>query len=406
MRVVDHVGVGSELRDAFDVRPVPAEEIAAFVIGPFTGEPDESADTNGSVTYRTEGRDDGQRATRAEVADRLLATLNQRRLLDIDDGPHLHASSVVDADGRALIAVAHSHGGKSTFAAHLVHRGLSVVNDEQTRLLPDHGVIGAFRRPLAIKAQGVEHLPIVLPPVDGAPDTRLVAPAALGGRWQGSGRPVLVVVLARDDEHVGPVGVRWLAPSEVVVACCANNLDLARDPERALEAFAWLASTAAGVELTYGSSAEAAAVGAELLAEVEPRSIPYAVQWDDDEPSAEGADEVRAGEIAERPTEVEVHEVVLAPTRRAHDRRDATRSGLRWRRSGDVVTVGIGGEAVLYHRQSRAVARLNAGAAQRWVDLGEETEEVVDDDTERLWQQLAEEDLVVSAEAGALRTQR
>ena len=118
--------------------------------------------------------------------------------------------SVVDPDGRALVALAHSHGGKSTFAAHLVHGGLSLVNDEQTRLLPEHGIVGAFRRPMAIKAGGVEHLPVALPPVVGEPDTRLVPPSVLGARWLGSGRPVLVVVLARDEDHDGPVGVRWL----------------------------------------------------------------------------------------------------------------------------------------------------------------------------------------------------
>jgi hypothetical protein len=202
--------------------------------------------------------------------------------------------------------------------------------------------------------------------------------------------------------------VRWLAPSEVVVACCANNLDLARDPERGLQAFAWLASTAVGVELSYQSSADAAALVADLLTEVEPPSIPYAVEWDDEQTPAGTGGGAGVDEVApSTPTgTADVHEVVLEASPPVHDAADADHPAARWRRSADVVTVGIGGEAVLYHRGSRTVARLNAGAAQRWVDLGEDMAEADDEDTDRLWRQLADEELVVPVEDGAFRTQR
>ena len=113
-----------------------------------------------------------------------------------------------------------------------------------------------------------------------------------------------------------------------------------------------------GYALRYGTSAEAAGEAERLAVEAERLDLPHAVLADD-EPF------------------------------------DAHHVG-RWARSPEAITVGVDGRAVLYHRETRTVARLNEQAAHAWIHLGESA--AVAEANEALWQQLAGEGLVVERE--------
>lgn len=269
------------------------------------------------------------------VADRLLKRFTHDRLAATEPGPLLHGGAVADSRGAAVLVLGASGAGKSTLIAHLAAAGCELLNDEQISVHADEQLVGGFARPIDIKPGGVDHLP----PVDGPIATRsgrgaLIAARQLGAHHRLTATPALVVLPTRVDGHVAPT---WeeLHPAEALGALCANNLDLARDPVPALEAFAWLASTVRTCTLHYDDAATAAGqVLARLRERPAPDPMPYAVI---------GPEHGRATADPGPPGE--------------------------WRPSPQGVTVHVGDRTVLYDGATRGVARLNQAGSDTWKRL-------------------------------------
>jgi hypothetical protein len=357
VRVVDTAGVADLLRAVFDVRVDPAEEIAEVRVEP-------AAERGRVVVALGDGAE--EEVEREGVADSVLGRLTRHRLLEVDDAaPHVHAGGVVDQQGRGIVLLGRSGGGKSTLTTHLAHAGFGLLNDEQIRLLPEAGRVAGFRRPVAIKRRGLDATPVeIAPPRSLEVGTIIVSPADLGAVWAPSGSPAMVVLLDRDPERADPPELADLSPADVVEALCANNLDLARDPDASLAAYAWFATTTTGYRLRYRSAADAVPLVRAAVCAIDPKRVERgSSSWT-----------VHA-ETGEEPLEA---------------------SGRTLRRSPDVVTVIVGGEVLLYLRTSRSLARLNDAAARRWAGL-EDDGAGSPADRDEFWTELVEHGFVVDA---------
>ena len=191
---------------------------------------------------------------------------------------------------------------------------------------------------------------------------------------------------------IGPPRLEPLAPSAAVEALCRNNLDLARDPEAALDAYGWLATTATVVELHYSSAAEAASLLRDELARLADAA---------DAPDRRAADRAERDEPADLadPTPSDGH-----PAWRVHvepgDEPVSDEPGAPLR-SGDVITLIVAGEVVLYRRATRTVVRLNHEGARRWIGVDDgdpgdagETRAEPSTDVDGFWSELAEHGFV------------
>jgi hypothetical protein len=266
------------------------------------------------------------------VADRLVKRFTHDRLGPAMPGPLLHGGAVVMDDGATALVVGPSGSGKSTLVAHLAHSGCALLNDEQVSVHVEAGLLGGFTRPIDVKAGGVAHLP----PVDGSITTRdgrgaFVTARQLGTRHRLTGTPALLVLPERSVGADGSVG-ELLHPAQALDVLCANNLDLARDPRRALESFAWLAATVPMVVVRYEDARSGAAA---VLAQLEAREPRRAVPWEVVGPAAAMADARRTADKARRP-------------------------------SSQVVTVHIDDRTILYDVATRGVARLNPAGSDTW----------------------------------------
>jgi hypothetical protein len=203
---------------------------------------------------------------RGAAPDVVLGALTRRRLDAHPTWPHVHGGAVADSDGRAALVVGASGAGKSTLVAHLVASGLDLVTDEQVSLHRAEGLIGASTRPVAVKPGGLRHLPpAVADRLPASGHTQLVGAERLGAVHRVVARPVAVVVPERADSH-SQVTTERLSPAEAVEVLAGNNLDLVRDPEEALAAFAWLACGVPVVRVRYRDAAAAVAPVRDLLA--------------------------------------------------------------------------------------------------------------------------------------------
>jgi hypothetical protein len=262
-----------------------------------------------------------------ELAPAVLRVVCQRELRR-DPGPEpaawIHGAAVTDGT-RTILVVGESGAGKSTITAHLCARGFDLVTDEQFRLLPAAGSVASFTRPVLLKGGSAEHAPTGLrPALHDRPS--LVRPEELGTAWAVSGRPTELVFPRREDG--APADVVELGPSEAARRLALSSLDLGGRPEPALAAIGWLAATAPAVELVHASSAEAVEL---LLA--------------------------RVPDAATDGTEAQL----LAPPD------DPTAVGVH--RDPAVLTLDLPDGAVLLHRDTRAVVRLNPAAIAVWCQL-------------------------------------
>ena len=281
------------------------------------------------------------------VADRLLTRLTRSQL----DRPvrecRIHAAAVADDGGTAALLLGHSGSGKSTLAAHLVHDGLDLLNDEQITVHRSAGSVGAFTRPVAIKAGGSEHLP---PDVAGlVPDADRAWLLPVGdlnadARHRLTAQPVVSVVLGRDHvlaepgqavAHPGSVRVEPIPPVEAFSMLCAHSLDLVRKPADALADLAWLAATVPTVRLVYEDADVASTTVRELLAD--PPPVP-AVDWEVSSPSGAAA-------AHDEPTDAAI---VAAP---------------------GTVLVELGGEAFVFEPVERRLVSLTSEAVTLWKAL-------------------------------------
>lgn len=211
------------------------------------------------------------------VADRLLTRLTRHQLDRSLGECRVHAGAVAGDDGRAALLLGRSGSGKSTLTAHLVHSGLDLLNDEQITIYRVHGAVGAFTRPVAIKADGSGQLPPDLATRVAEPDqTALLTVQDLNpdARHRLTAQPVVSVVLGRDHvlaepgqavAHPSSVRLESILPAEAFSILCDNSLDLVRKPADALADLAWLAATVPTIRLVYEDADAAARAVSELL---------------------------------------------------------------------------------------------------------------------------------------------
>ena len=153
--------------------------------------------------------------------DSLLTWVTRTRLPEDQRRPRLHAAALAAAAGRAVVVLGDPGAGKSTLTAHLAHGGLDLVTDEQLTVFADHGMVGAFTRPVLLKRPSLDHLPAGVAVRDPGDHPRLVVPAAsLGSRHRLWGRPVLVVLPERVDDHEGAPTWDLLAPAVALAELC------------------------------------------------------------------------------------------------------------------------------------------------------------------------------------------
>jgi hypothetical protein len=296
------------------------------------------ADDPGEVVLVDETRTPESRRVTLDhdwVADRLVKRFTHDRHAGTEPGPLLHGGAVADDRGAAVLVLGASGAGKSTLIAHLAAAGCELLNDEQISVHAAEQLVGGFARPIDIKPGGIDHLP----PVEGPIVTRsgkgaLIAARQLGARHRLSATPALVVLPTRADAHAVP---RWeeLHPAEALGELCANNLDLARGPVPALEAFAWLASTVRTCTLRYDDAAIAAG---QVLARLRERPVPDPMPYE-----------------------------VIAPGQRRGSSDLVPPED--WRPSPQVATVHLGDRTVLYDGATRGVARLNQAGSDTWKGL-------------------------------------
>ena len=266
---------------------------------------------------------------RTWLADRLLKRTTHGRLAEGTEAPLLYGGAVADAKGTALVVLGSSGSGKSTLIAHLVARGMFLVNDEQLSVHAAARSVGGFTRPIDCKPGGLRHLPEPVRTHRLETETGVqVSARELGSRHALVGRPALIVLPERDDSAEGVVWER-LNAAEAFEALCANNLDLARAPRQAIDAFAWLATTVPTVRARYAEAAAAASAAIEELADPPPvEPVTYRISGGD----GDGRPSQASGS---KPTDA-------------------------------ALTVDLGERCVLYHLDTRAVVRLNPAGSGLW----------------------------------------
>jgi len=285
------------------------------------------------------------------LSHRLLARVTHPRQGMDPTAPLLHGAAVATPDGAGVLMLGKSGTGKSTLAAHLVHRGFDLLNDEQVSVFAADRLLGGFTRPVDIKAGGAAALPrdVSAALTDDGCGWRLSA-SRLGGRHVLSARPVVVVLPDRTTGSLEPA-VEAVDPVEALEVLCLNNLDLERKVVPGLRALAWLAGNVPMVRLRYRSAESGARAIGDLVTDPPPhRPVPFSI----DDHSARATPAVTSsGRMVER----------YGP-------------------SISTVSVEIGDRVILFHRGSMAVARLNPAGARTWSRLLEPPEDLEDESHE------------------------
>jgi hypothetical protein len=151
---------------------------------------------------------------------------------------HVHAATAVDPKGRGWLLAGNAHAGKSTTTALLAARGWAVGSDDIS-FLAAHGndvVVHAFRSQIAIRPGGRA----LLGREGGAcledRDKTGFWPEELGGRWQPTVRPEILLFpeVGEDRTAIQPLRpihalaelVRWSAWVVLEPALAQGHLDL------------------------------------------------------------------------------------------------------------------------------------------------------------------------------------
>lgn len=151
---------------------------------------------------------------------------------------HVHAATAVDPKGRGWLLAGNAHAGKSTTTALLASRGWAVGSDDISFLAADRQdvVVHAFRSQIAIRPGGRDLLAREGGACLESRDKTGFWPEELGGRWQPTVRPDILLFPVIGDArtsieplrpiHVLAELVRWSAWVVLEPALAQGHLDL------------------------------------------------------------------------------------------------------------------------------------------------------------------------------------
>lgn len=151
---------------------------------------------------------------------------------------HVHAATAVDPKGRGWLLAGNAHAGKSTTTALLASRGWPVGSDDISFLAAEGSsvVVHAFRSQIAVRPGGLALLAREGGACLEARDKTGFWPEELGGTWQATVRPEILLFPVIGDErssitplrpiHVLAELVRWSAWVVLEPALAQNHLDL------------------------------------------------------------------------------------------------------------------------------------------------------------------------------------
>jgi hypothetical protein len=175
-----------------------------------------------------------------------------KRAIEATDAILLHAS-VVSRDGRALMALAPSGGGKTTLSLALVERGWTPHGDDLVVIDPHSYEVTALPTPAGIRDPG--RWPELGPRWQGVAPWEPSGPFLVPGAWSHERRPLPAGALAVVEYEPGArPALEAVSAAEGVTLCAAHSAT--RTPQ-AVATFAALCGRVPCVRLRYGSSAEA-----------------------------------------------------------------------------------------------------------------------------------------------------
>lgn len=184
-----------------------------------------------------------------QVSPGLLANAIGLAGLHRDQGRlHLHAACVA-REGRGLVLVAPSGGGKSTLAAGLVRRGWSYLSDEAVAILPGSRTVFGFPRPIALKGDAPRLLGIEDLESADDPDGRHLYRASTLGELAAVCRPTR---LAFPRLVSGRSRVRPVTTDEAMHLLLADCLDASRLGPATVDVLATLVATTTVVGVDVG----------------------------------------------------------------------------------------------------------------------------------------------------------
>lgn len=262
----------------------------------------------------------------AELGDALARLLAGLSIAVLDASPHhlhLHAAAAV-SNGRAVVIPAARYTGKTTTVANLIARGWEFITDEIVTL-DAPGRVAGVPRPLGVKPGGAGRIALPLDVVvPSAPDTgfRYVPVGQNGGTVCGNAPVAAVAMLTFADQPDVAARVEPLHPADAVVALMEHTLDAGRYGPEAVVRLAELVRGAVNVRIGRGDPDHTADAIVELAARPAPEPV----------------------SIVRHPPSAQVRPAV--------------------------VSLALGGRAVIHHIESGAMLALDEPATRVWEVAG------------------------------------
>lgn len=179
--------------------------------------------------------------TYEEAVGGLITAVN-RSSLDADGSRlHVHAGAA-SLEGRAVMVVAPSGGGKTTMIASLVMNGWTYMSDEVVALTRDDNQIHCWPKPLSVKRRGFELFDAItarrVEPLDNRAIAGTHVPASsLGCSIASGAEPELIVFLTKQDNVPTATTV---SPASALVRLIEQTMDFERFGDTSLMTLAAL----------------------------------------------------------------------------------------------------------------------------------------------------------------------
>jgi hypothetical protein len=299
-----------DMRSTGEARPGLPEYVLARVAGP---------------AWAVEGpRVD--RFVTPELGDAIARMFAGLSIAVLDASPehlHLHAAAAV-SEGRAVVIPATRYTGKTTTVANLLAAGWEFITDEIVTL-DQPGRVSGVPRPLGLKPGAAEHISLpldVVVPTSPTTGFRYASVGRNGGLVCAHAPVGTVALLEFPNDPNEAARVERLHPADAVVALMQHTLDAARYGPEAVVRLAELTCGAISARVFRGSPEGTVAAIAELAARPAPE--PLVVERYGPSPNAGSA----------------------------------------------VVSLSLGGRAVIHHLGSGAILALDEAATKVWEVAG------------------------------------